>query len=391
MKTWSKPLFTSVLALSLLLLAACNLPSQATPTSDDPSLLYTAAAQTVAAQLNQTPGATQQVLPSATLAPDQPTNTSAPPTATLAPADTQAPSTATNVPVPCDRASFESDVSYPDNAEVGTGASFVKTWRLRNNGTCTWNSSYAVVFVRGDSMGGPASFQFTTGTVVPGQTIDISVSLIAPATAGTYQGYWKLRNASGALFGLGSDAQSEFWVKIKAVKLEPTSTATPKATLGIDFVDKGPSAEWRNTTKVIPWGDPKIDKDGVAVNLDNANLENNKTYNHVLATYPEMVNDGFVRGLYPSYTVVTGDRFRTLLGIRANCGTAKVRFQLLYKEGDTETVLGEWLKVCDGNLLTIDQDLNSLVGKNVQFILIVRAEGDFRGDQAMWVNPRIER
>ena len=385
MKIWSKTVFTSLLALALLLLTACNLPSQRTPTPDNPSLLYTAAAQTVSAQLNVTPAATQEVFPTATLAPDQPTQTSAPPSATLPPTNTSVPPTATNIPVPCDRATFMTDVSYPDNTEVGTGASFVKTWRLKNNGTCTWTSSYAIVFVRGDSMGGPASLQFTTGTVAPGQTVDVSVSLIAPASEGTFQGYWKLRNGGGTLF------DSEFWVKIKAVKLQPTSTSTPKATLGIDFVDKGPSAEWRNTTKVIPWGDPPSDDDGVAVNLDGAKLENNSTYNHVLATYPENITDGYVRGMYPSYSVVTGDRFRTLLGIRASCGSAKVRFQLVYKEGAAETVMAEWLKICDGNLLTIDQDLSSLVGKTVQFILVVKAEGDPKGDQAMWVNPRIER
>ena len=391
MKIWSKTIFASVTALALLLLAACNLPSQRTPTPDDPSLLYTAAAETVSAHVKLTQIATQPVLPSATLAPNQPTNTLAPSTATLAPVNTAIPPTATNIPVPCDRASFDSDLSYPDNSEVGTSTPFIKTWRLKNNGTCTWTSSYAVVFVRGDAMGGPASLQFTTGTVAPGQAVDISVSLIAPAAEGTYQGYWKLRNANGTLFGLGSDAQSDFWVKVKAIKVEPTSTATPKATLGIDFVDKGPSTEWRNTTKVIPWGDPPSDNDGVAVNIDNVKMENNKTYNHLLATYPENKPDGYVRGLYPSYTVVTGDRFRTLLGLRTDCGTAKVRFQLLYKEGTTETILAEWLKICDGNLLTIDQDLNSLAGKTVQFILVLKAEGDPNGDQALWVNPRIER
>lgn len=391
MKTWGKIVLASVIVLTLILLAACNLPSQSTATPDDPSLLYTAAAETVSAQVRQTQVATQPVLPTATLAPNLPTNTLAPPTATQAPVNTAVPPTATNVPVPCDRASFDSDITYPDNSEIGTGTAFIKTWRLKNNGTCTWNSSYAIVFVKGDAMGGPASAQFTTGTIAPGQAVDISVNLIAPASEGTYQGYWKLRNASGILFGLGGDAQSDFWVKIKAVKLEPTSTATPKATLGIDFVDKGSSAEWRNTTKVIPWGDPPSDNDGVAVNIDNVKMENNKTYNHLLATYPENKTDGYVRGMYPSYTVVAGDHFRTLLGLRSGCNNAKVRFQLVYKEGATETIMAEWLKICDGNLLTIDQDLGSLVGKSLQFILVLKAEGSPDGDQALWVNPRIER
>lgn len=393
MKRWSKYLFASLTMAALLLLAACNLPSsQGSTGQDDPALLYTAAAQTVSAQLQtQSPLSTQIVFVTATATlPALPTNTSAP-TATLAPTNTVPPPTATPIPVPCDRASFVQDVSYPDNTEVAVGTAFTKTWRLKNNGTCTWDSSYAVVFVRGDSMGGPASTQLTTGSVAPGQTVDISVNLTAPGSTGTYQGFWQLRNGSGLLFGLGADAKSEFWVKIKTINPTPSPTPTPKVNVGFDFVDKGPSAEWRNTTTVIPWGDPPEDDPGVAVNLDNVKLENNKTYSKLLATYPQNVTDGYVRGLYASYTVQSGDRFKAFLGLRADCGSAKVRYQLLYKEGATETVMGEWLKVCDGNVLTIDQDLVSLVGKTVQFILVVKAEGSPTGDRAIWVNPRIER
>ena len=389
-KSWGKPILISVVILVMLLLAACNLSSQGTPISDDPSALYTAAAQTVSAQLTQVPASTGVTFPTATLAAALPTNTLLPSPTSL-PSNTPVPPSPTPVPVPCDRASFLEDVSYPDNTEVAVGSTFVKTWRLKNNGACTWNSSYALVFVHGDSMGGPAAAQFTAGSVAPGQTIDVSVSLVAPATTGTYQGFWQLRNNAGVLFGIGADAKSEFWVKIKTFNPVPTSSPTPKATLGLDFVDKGPSAEWRNTATQIPWGDPPEDDPGVAVSLDNFKLENNKTYNHVLATYPQRITDGFVRGTYAAYTVVAGDRFRTLLGFRENCGTGKVRFQLMYKEGATETVIAEWLKICDGNVLTIDQDLASLVGKTVQFILVAKAEGDYKDDRVVWVNPRIER
>jgi len=390
MKQWSKFATSAVVVFAVMLLAACNLSSRTSPTPDDPSLLYTAAAQTVSAQLTVVPGSTQVAFPTATLPVLVPSATLPPPQTPL-PSSTSVPPSATPIPIPCDRASFVEDVSYPDNSEVAVGATFVKTWRLKNNGVCAWNSSYSLVFVRGDSMSGPASVQFTSGSVAPGQTIDVSVSLVAPNTTGTYQGFWKLRNSAGVLFGLGADAGSEFWVKVKSINPVPTSSPTPKATLGLDFIDKGPGAEWRNTSAQIPWGDPPEDSAGVVVGLDSVKLENNKTYNHVLATWPQWVTDGFVRGVYTSYTVQTGDHFRTLLGFRSDCGSAKARFQLITKEGATETVIAEWLKICDGNVLTIDQDLASLVGKNLQFIIVVKAEGDWSGDRAMWVNPRIER
>jgi hypothetical protein len=390
MKHWRKLILTGVLLTALVVLSACNLPSAATQTADDPSLLYTAAAETVSAQLTVVPGATQAVLPSATLPPDGAVNT-LPPSATPNPTGTQIATTATNIPVPCNRASFVEDVNYPDDTEVPVSTNFQKTWRLKNTGTCNWDSSYALVFVRGDSMGGPAAQQFTTGSVAPGQLIDVSVNLIAPSTTGTYQGYWQLRNGAGTLFGIGANAQSEIWVKIKAIQPKPTATATQQVTVGIDFVDKGPSAEWRNNTDVIPWGDPASDKDGVVVDLDDFKMENNKTYDHVLATYPPLIDDGILRGKYPSYTVQSGDHFRALLGFRSGCADGKVRFQVIYIENNNEVVFAEWLKICDGNLLNIDQDLASLVGKNLQFMLSVKTEGSFKGDKVLWVNPRIER
>jgi hypothetical protein len=390
MKTWLKIFCIGLAAIGVLMIAACNLPANETPVTDDPALLYTAAAQTVNAQLTQVPVATQPVLPTTTQIVQVPTFT-LPPSNTPPPTATTVPPTATQIPIPCDRASYVEDVTYPDNSEVASGSNFTKTWRLKNTGTCTWNSGYALVFLRGDSMGGPASLQFTTGTVSPGQVIDVSVNLLAPSTTGTYQGFWQLRNANGVIFGIGADAKAEFWVKIKAVTPTPTATPTQDVIVGQNFVEKGPSAEWRNNTQVIPWGDPAEDDPGVAVNVNNFKVENNKSYDNVLVTYPPFLTDGLVRGTYPSYTVVTGDRFRALLGFRANCGVGKVRFQLWYKEGSSEIVVAEWLKICDGNLLVIDQDLASLVGKTVQFILIARTEGDWKDDKAIWVNPRIER
>ena len=54
------------------------------------------------------------------------------------------------------QASFVSDVTVPDDTVVPAGSTFVKTWRIRNDGTCTWTpGSYALVFTGGDALSGP--------------------------------------------------------------------------------------------------------------------------------------------------------------------------------------------------------------------------------------------
>ncbi len=114
---------------------------------------------------------------------------------------------------PCNRATFIADVNVPDNTNFAGGTSFTKTWRLRNDGSCTWTTGYSLVFDHGYALGGPSSVSIPAD-VAPGATVDLSVNLTAPSDSGIYQGYWKLQDASGNRFGIGRDASVAFWVKI---------------------------------------------------------------------------------------------------------------------------------------------------------------------------------
>jgi len=113
----------------------------------------------------------------------------------------------------CDWVSFVADVTVPDGSTFGPSTSFVKTWRLKNIGTCTWTTSYSIVFVSGDQMGNTSAIAMPTN-VAPGGTVDVSVTLTSPAAAKSYAGNWMLKNASGVMFGFGPTASNAFWVKI---------------------------------------------------------------------------------------------------------------------------------------------------------------------------------
>jgi hypothetical protein len=392
----------------LLLLSACNFPGSGSEQTESPDMIYTAAAQTLAttlsAQETNIAQGTPVVLASSTLVvqlvtitpqmvtvtPAQPTNTLIP-TNTPLPTSTPIPPTATPVPIPCDRASFVKDITVPDNTEIASGSTFVKTWRLKNNGACSWTSGYTIYFYNGDAMSGPATAQLTNGTVPPGSTVDISVTLIAPTTTGTYKGNWRLRNAGGTSFGIGENADQSFWVQIKSVSPTPTPLPTSSYTLSYDFIAKGPNAAWRNATTSIPWVDPDNDSPGVAINVANVKMEDGITYASLLATYPQKITDGMILGLYPAYTIQTNDHLRTKIGLRYNCGSGSVKFQIRYIEGSTEVTVGEWTENCDGALSSLDVNLSALVGHTVQFELVVLTNGSWDNDYALWVAPRIER
>jgi hypothetical protein len=201
---------------------ACNL-SPATSATFSPSDIETLSAQTLVAIQWQTlmaqgtvpsQGGTTQV---ASAGPDDTATNTLLPSVTptvFVPSLTYTPTTS-STPVPCNWSRFISDVTIPDNWETTPSDHFTKTWRLQNAGSCTWTSGYSLVFDHGDQMSAPAAQQLTPGTVAPGGTIDVSVNLVSPNIAGTYQGYFKLRASDSSIFGIGNDANTAFWVKIK--------------------------------------------------------------------------------------------------------------------------------------------------------------------------------
>lgn len=111
------------------------------------------------------------------------------------------------------RVTYVADVSIPDNTVLAPGQEFVKTWRLRNDGDCAWTTGYALEFVEGDAMGFTGS-QLLATPVEPGQEAEITVTLTAPASPGTYRSDWQLSNEQGTFFGLGANANVSFYVQI---------------------------------------------------------------------------------------------------------------------------------------------------------------------------------
>ena len=84
---------------------------------------------------------------------------------------------------------------------MGPGQAFVKSWRVKNTGTCTWKTSYRLSYGFGEKMSGlPTAL---TAEVLPGTETEISVNLTAPLKPGNYFANWKLTNTAGIFFGQG--------------------------------------------------------------------------------------------------------------------------------------------------------------------------------------------
>ncbi|MEW5867971.1 MAG: NBR1-Ig-like domain-containing protein [Chloroflexota bacterium] len=390
--TYTRKFICCATLVSAILLGACNLPARSTPTPSGASLLYTAAAQTVQAQLTQA-SQPQTAIPLATTPPASTWTQIAFASATLPLApSTQPPPASTPTPLPCDRAKFIADVTIPDGTSIKPGQVFVKTWRLQNAGSCTWNPAYTLV-VEGQNIfnaPSPSPITLTNASVPPGSNIDISISLTAPLTGGDYKGTFKLANPAGQKFGIG-DGSKPFWAQIKVQV--PTGIV-------FDLLAQASQAEWKsgnanNLDTALAFGGPQDNPGGAAMIVNNVLLETGSTSGKILLTVPRAEENGAVAGTFPVYFVQPGDHLRARLGFLANlngtCGAGKVRFQIAYLEGGVTQVLNEWAKSCDGKLLSVDIDLTALKGKNIQIIFLVKADGPATDDWAIWNSPRIER
>lgn len=308
---------------------------------------------------------------------------------------TGTPPSVTPIPSSCDRAQFISDVTVPDGTIFAPGITFSKTWRLKNVGTCTWTTGYSLIFDSGEKMGGPDSAPMPTN-VAPGQTVDITISLVSPTTKGTYRGYWKFKNSVGTPFGIGATGTKAWWVEIVVsgtgiVPTTPVVTVTPPTGAALDFAGTACSATWYSGAGQLPCPGKDLDARGFVLQVSNPKMENGANAAGLgLLTSPQNIDNGYIQGFYPPYTVKTGDRFRATVGCDFGATSCKVVLRLDYQIGSGSIqTFWAFVEQYEGQVYQADIPLTQLVGQNVRFILTVLASGSPAGDRLIWAAPMI--
>ncbi|MBO3742154.1 NBR1-Ig-like domain-containing protein [Actinoplanes flavus] len=106
--------------------------------------------------------------------------------------DAEAPATAER-----DDSRFEGDITYPDGTLVPPNSSFTKVWRLRNTGTVVWANRF---LARANEQPCEAPALVPIPQTAPGETVDISVEVRTPGTAGPCKIFWKMADEQGRTF-----------------------------------------------------------------------------------------------------------------------------------------------------------------------------------------------
>ena len=249
---WQKHLFLSInLALILLFLAGCcnsgslfgrpsTLPKDVAQEAQEPEEAVTLVSPTTVptntstATPTSTPTRTPAAASTHTMTPAATATHTTTPTST----STRTPMpTSTLIPTPTCTYDmrFVADITIPDDMVVLPGEAFVKTWRILNAGGCPWPDGTSWIFARGSQMSGPSAV--TVPATNPGQSVDVSVNLVAPGTPGTHTGFWTLRLPQGQTLS------REYYVRI--VVPSPTPIDTPESKPLVILMDRPPErADW---------------------------------------------------------------------------------------------------------------------------------------------------
>jgi photosystem II stability/assembly factor-like uncharacterized protein len=106
---------------------------------------------------------------------------------------------------------------------------------------------------------------------------------------------------------------------------------------------------------------------------------------------PENKYNGYIQGVFPTFTVQPGDRFVTTTGCEYSYA-CYATFRLDYKTATGAVInFWSWREQNDKKNFSANVDLSPLAGRSVRFILTILATGTATGDRVRWVAPAVVR
>ncbi len=207
-----------LILVSALILGACT-PGETPAPTVDTNMIFTAAAQTVQAQLSETaaaaPTATDTPMPLEptaalevpTLAPvgqqDDGTGLlTATPLFTLAPLPGLATATPGGLPAGPTNVTAQWVSNDPaDGADFSRGQKFDVRWTIKNVGTTTWTDQYYIQYAWGDKLTEKSKYYFRDAEVKPDETTTIIADGLAPDSTGEFTSWWKVKDPDGNNIG----------------------------------------------------------------------------------------------------------------------------------------------------------------------------------------------
>ncbi|GAP21157.1 NBR1-Ig-like domain-containing protein [Leptolinea tardivitalis] len=363
---------TTAFLLVAILLTSCTAQESTPDSMDVQNQINAAVAQTLSALTTKVAEVqkTDEAKPTATTAPTATQENTVAPTAAAQPAAQAAAVKPTNTLAPgkcTDYASYVGDITIPDGTMVPPGTQFVKTWAVRNAGSCTWTSDYSLVWIGANQMSAPNRVPLTTENILPGQTAHVSVTLTAPQEIGSHVfSQWKLMNKNGQVFGIMDNKGKEqsIWSEIYVGKT-------------YNFIANACSATWTSSAGVLPCPGTKNDPRGfMYINTAPAIEGGIKENDPAIVMVPPKESNSFIVGQFPPIVVPEYSNLIFHFGCLEGYTKCNFRFRLTYSiEGGEEQELvnrvhgfGEWEEI---SIKLTQNNQYGMTGKATSFLFYI--------------------
>lgn len=277
--------------------------------------------------------------------------------------------------------SGQPDLIIQSITKVETAGGYIIGFIVKNNGAVSSGASIARLFAEGVQKSNANVPAIAAGGTYDGTFSDWTYTPLMPHIK-------VVADASGII--------------TEADETNNEKSVTMAIAVVYDFVAQASSpavdVRWVSGAGPLTFGGALDDPSGFAVYRTNVMLEDNNTYDKVLETHPQWIDNGYISGSYLelfntyAYKVKAGERFYARCGLIKNASAGKVRYKVMIRcEGGPETWIFEGVKAYDGTVKVINVDLTPYAGKKADFILQVNAEGSSQQDWAAWEQARIIR
>jgi len=224
--------------------------------------------------------------------------------------------------------------------QFNAGDSFQVDWPIKNTGTCTWDSGYALAFVNGDQMGASSSTPLSS-TVNPGDSIVLSIQMTAPTQPDIYVSFWRLEDGNGQLFGMDAPPDAPLRVKIEVMQSannpsNPALTAVPEIAVTLPNTLSNGVGE----TMLVDQCFDLVEGDDVSCTDPDADIK--YTYSSVMGSYLRVVNGSLFSNSYESAPSESDCESENYYGMPVHLVDGD-KYLCIETEFDGDTVYG-WVK-----------------------------------------------
>lgn len=162
-----------------------------------------------------------------------------------------------------------------------------------------------------------------------------------------------------------------------------------------DFVERASSAVWTAGTlggvfevRTLSFPGTTSDNQGYACYQLDTKLNDGITYDKLLETHPRWVDNGFISSRYSDVDVPPGATLKLKAGIINGYTSGSVRFNVRMIRGSVYVLWTQIVDYGDGTQ-TVEIDLSDFADQNVDFELLVEANGVSTQDWAAWAEAKI--